>query len=350
MTASTARYNQTNQSNSNNILSKRTRGPINKRACQRCRQGKIKCDGDAETGKSCSNCDPQHCKYDNSPRKNKQVESLKQRLSVVEDRLVAITRDVGEKLNTKDLEKEILCHLYESKGHFMSTKETQNLFEDLRDALKQSRCVRPILAITFELLMRLNVKENANFIPEIMNSLQRFVNCAKTSEKDASIMSTVPSNVDFFKKIEEGQPGPYPMNDEMLAADQPMTIMSMPLLQPVDDDSSETHSRDYEYNNVDAPSTPPEQQHQHESKRFNTNNVSNHPSNQSSMMTATQTTAPEYALFSNVSGVAGAVGGDVYNPYYQNPDFGNYPSYSFYEAPNTNSPTDEQPMNSSYLV
>src|SRR5438105_3418310 len=175
MTASTARYNQSNQSSSNNVLSKKTRGPINKRACQRCRQGKIKCDGDAETGKSCSNCDPQHCKYDNSPRKNKQVESLKQRLSLVEDRLVSITRDVSEKLNTKDLEKEILCLLYESKNHFMNTLQDQALFQNLRDALKQSRCVRPILAITFELLMRLSDRDNAKFIPDIMKSLQRFV-------------------------------------------------------------------------------------------------------------------------------------------------------------------------------
>src|SRR5438034_9737969 len=80
-----------NNNNVNNVLTKRTRGPINKRACQRCRQGKIKCDGDAESGKPCSNCDPQHCKYDNSPRKNKQVESLKLRLNAVEEQLIAIT-------------------------------------------------------------------------------------------------------------------------------------------------------------------------------------------------------------------------------------------------------------------
>src|SRR5579862_5769917 len=108
----TARYNHVNQSNNNNNnnnnnsnVSKRTRGPINKRACQRCRQGKIKCDGDAESGKSCSNCDPSHCKFDNSPRKNKQVESLKLRLNAVEEQLVAITSDVAEQLNTKDIEK-----------------------------------------------------------------------------------------------------------------------------------------------------------------------------------------------------------------------------------------------------
>src|SRR3954451_21377267 len=186
----TSRYNQTNQSNSNSVLAKRSRGPINKRACQRCRQGKIKCDGDAESGKPCSNCDPQHCKYDNSPRKNKQVESLKLRLTAVEEQLVAITREVGDKLNTKDLEKEILCLLYESKEHFM-TIQNQALFQELRDALKESRCIRPILAITFELLTRLTSAENVKYIPDIMKSLQRFVECANAFEKDASILTTI---------------------------------------------------------------------------------------------------------------------------------------------------------------
>jgi len=379
-----ARYNQTNQSNSNNVLSKRTRGPINKRACQRCRQGKIKCDGDAESGKPCSNCDPQHCKYDNSPRKNKQVESLKLRLTAVEDQLVAITRDVGDKLNTKDLEKEILCLLYETKEHFTST-QNQGLFQALRDALKESRCIRPILAITFELLTRLASAENVKFIPDIMKSLERFVECANSFDKDASIMSAVPS-VDMFKKIEEDyfQSGPqaYPTNDNILPVDQSSMIamqgLTLPLdntacdqvdighlnLHSADDDSSETHSRDsrggYEFND-DSPSTPPERQNQHqhqhqhqqqrqavpETKCFNSNNVTHHIQGQSTMMTGTST-APEYSLFGGVSVGSVGVGGDVYNTYYQNPEY-NYATYGFLvnEHTTTTSPTDEPPMNSS---
>lgn len=359
-----SRYNQTNQSNNNNsVLSKRTRGPINKRACQRCRQGKIKCDGDAESGKPCSNCDPQHCKYDNSPRKNKQVESLKLRLTAVEDQLVAITRDVGDKLNTKDLEKEILCLLYESKEHFI---QNQALFQELRDALKESRCIRPILAITFELLTRLANAENVKYIPDIMKSLQRFVECANAFEKDASILPTVPS-VDMFKKIEENYfQSEYPTDDNILPVDQSSMITmqgltTLPLendqvdighlnLHSADDDSSETHSRDsrgYEFND-DSPSTPPErQQHQQqqqalpEAKCFNSNNVPHHIPSQSTMISGTST-SPEYTtLFGNVGVGSVSVGGDVY-PYYQNTEY-NY-AYNFLvnEHPTT-SPTDEPP-------
>lgn len=339
---------------SNNGLSKRTRGPINKRACQRCRQGKIKCDGDAETSKPCSNCDPQHCKYDNSPRKNKQVESLKIRLSTVEEQLVAITRDVTEKLNTKDLEKEILCLLYETKGHFINSN--QALFQGLRDALKQSRCLRPILVITYELLMRLADDNNENYIPEIMKSLQRFVDCANTFEKDASILPTVPSSEDIFKKIENYcQTGaqPYSTNDNLI-----MPITTLPL-QTLDNtqvhlnlpSGDESGSSTYEYDDVSSPPTPPKRQQQQqqqqvhsESKCYNgTNNVTHHIQNPQPSMIGTSSASDYSTTF--------AYGGEnMYSYYPGNNEYvmdNNY-LYLVNEAPTTTSPTDEQQMTSLY--
>jgi hypothetical protein len=334
-----SRYNHVNQqsnnnSNVNNVLAKRTRGPINKRACQRCRQGKIKCDGDAETGKPCSNCDPQHCKYDNSPRKNKQVESLKLRLNAVEEQLIAITSDVSEQLQTKDIEKEILCLLYESKEHFVSYEP---LFEGLRDALKQSRCIRPVLPITFELLKRLGGERN--HIPDIMKSLQRFVDCANS---DAQLLPAFPSS-DMFKKIEENylaqpyQTGENIFNDEMM-----MQPISLPLNNDMNhinlqsgDDEGGSDSGVIEYTDDTTsgdPTTPPnngQQQIHPESKRYNSspNNVSQHPT-----PIVTTTTASEFFY-------------DSYPPFY-NVMESNYAMNAMntmnFLPPTTTSPTDEQ--------
>ncbi|CAI2164515.1 19371_t:CDS:2 [Funneliformis geosporum] len=274
MTASrptTARHSQPNQSS--NVLAKRTRGPINKRACQRCRQGKIKCDGDAESGKACSNCDPQHCKYDNSPRKNKQVELLKHRLTEVEVHLEAITRDIGEKLTIKDLEKEILCMLYESKEHFSSPQ----LFQELKDAIKQSRCIKPVLVITYELLTRLPDPKNVDYIPSIMQSLQRFVDCANTYEKDASISTTSSSN-ELMNRIEEN------VQPCVQTFDSHLPVVS-PMMFPIS--STLNNSDDQVEIVVLHPSSD-------ESECFHgTNNVSHHV-NQSSILT---TSAPEYPGF-----------------------------------------------------
>jgi len=336
-----ARYNHVNQSsnnnnNANNVLAKRTRGPINKRACQRCRQGKIKCDGDAETGKPCSNCDPQHCKYDNSPRKNKQVESLKLRLNVVEEQLIAITSDVAEQLQTKDIEKEILCLLYESKEHFVSYEP---LFEGLRDALKQSRCIRPVLPITFELLKRLG---EGKCIPDIMKSLQRFVDCANS---DSQLLPTFPSS-DMFKKIEENYLAqPYQPSENMLSVDSMMiqqyNDMNQPLnLQSGDDEGSDNGAFEFTDDTTSgSPNTPPtnnsQQVHNNESKCYNSssNNVSPHQP-----PIVTTSAASEFAFY------------DSFNPYY-NVMESNYTMNTLntmntmntmnFLPPTTTSPTDE---------
>jgi hypothetical protein len=333
------RLNHVNQSNNNNnnvnnVLTKRTRGPINKRACQRCRQGKIKCDGDAESGKPCSNCDPQHCKYDNSPRKNKQVESLKLRLNAVEEQLIAITSDVSEQLQTKDVEKEILCLLYESKEHFIGY---ETLFEGLRDALKQSRCIRPVLPITFELLKRLGERK---CIPGIMDSLQRFVDCANSDA--SSLYPVFSSSADMFKKIEENYLAqPYQANDNnILPTVDSSMIMQLPLnnneVDIVQDEGSESPGN-FEFDDASgSPNTPPQPQQQQqvhpESKCFNNNtsppnNVGPH---QSPIMTSS---APS------------DFGGGFYDsyPYYPNQYMdGNYAAaMNFLPPATTTSPTDE---------
>ncbi|CAG8637690.1 15145_t:CDS:2 [Funneliformis mosseae] len=270
MTASrptTARHSQPNQSS--NVLAKRTRGPINKRACQRCRQGKIKCDGDAESGKPCSNCDPQHCKYDNSPRKNKQVELLKHRLTEVEVQLESITREIDEKLTIKELEKEILCMLYESKEHFNSPELLQ-LFNELKDAIRLGRCIKPILVITYELLTRLPDPKNIDYIPNIMQSLQRFVDCANSYEKGASISTTSSSN-ELMNRIEENVQSGVQTFDSHLPVVSPMIPISFPITSSLNDtedqvemplnlhsssDESEIASGRYEFNNEEANGSP----------------------------------------------------------------------------------------------
>lgn len=323
-----------NNNNSANVLAKRTRGPINKRACQRCRQGKIKCDGDAETGKPCSNCDPQHCKYDNSPRKNKQVESLKLRLNAVEEQLIAITSDVAEQLHTKDIEKEILCLLYESKEHFVSYEP---LFEGLRDALKQSRCIRPVLPITFELLKRLG---DGKCIAEIMKSLQRFVDCANS---DAQLLQAFPSS-DMFKKIEENYLAqPYQAGENILSVDSMMipqySDMNTSLNLQSGDDEGGSDSGGFEYNDdttSGGPTTPPTngQQVHPESKCYNnsSNNVSQHPA-----PIVTTSAASEFSFY------------DSYNPYYMDSNYTmntmNTMNPMNFLPPTTTSPTDE-PMTS----
>ncbi|RIA97488.1 hypothetical protein C1645_752315 [Glomus cerebriforme] len=333
-TTTPARYNQIHQVNNNN-LAKRTRGPINKRACQRCRQGKIRCDGDAESGKPCSNCDPQHCKYDNSPRKNKQVESLKLRLNVVEEQLITITSEVGEQLQTKDIEKEIICLLYESKEHFIGY---ESLFEGLKDALKQSKFVRPILPITFELLKRLG---EGKCIPDIMKSLQRFVDCANSDSAAHTL-----SSAEILKKIEENYLAQtFPSNDNILPVDsmmiQPITIPGEVVdigqlnLHSGDEDSSESHSIGFDdaYDASGEPHTPPgsgaHNQVHSETKCFDSNNAPQH-------MTATST-GPDF----------------VGSNFYENHQY--FPSYQYnmmeamntmnqmsFLPPTTTSPTDEQ--------
>ncbi|CAG8450607.1 6725_t:CDS:2 [Diversispora eburnea] len=168
----------------NNTMTKRPRGPINKRACQRCRSGKIKCDGDAEHNKSCSNCDPESCIFDTSPRKNKQVEHLKQRLGHLEEQLESIVQGVNDQLTIQELKIEILSLLIDLKELFDGS---ENVFRELKKLTMQGNCVQQLLIFIRELLQRISKEQDR--IHEIIDSLRKVILCAEEVNKDPSSLS-----------------------------------------------------------------------------------------------------------------------------------------------------------------
>ncbi|CAG8525864.1 5972_t:CDS:1 [Acaulospora morrowiae] len=251
----------------NGGIAKRTRGPINKRACQRCRQGKIKCDGDAEMGKPCSNCDPQSCVYDNSPRKNKQVEQLRQRMSTLEEQLVNIVKDVDAKLTLKDLEKDVLILLCESKELFNGSE----VFQALLDAMRHGKLFKQLLILTHELLQRMS--RNQERIPELIQSLQRVLERAELDNDPTAFANAL--SVEQYRNVN----GEYELvspsyNPSILLANSPVIITdsSTSLPSPYDgcdttaclnshspsDDGSETLSGEY---GSGSPPTPSERRH-----------------------------------------------------------------------------------------
>ncbi|CAG8534451.1 15204_t:CDS:1 [Racocetra persica] len=288
---------RTNSSHSQTNSTKRSRGPINKRACQRCRQGKIKCDGDAETGKPCSNCDPELCKYDNSPRKNKQVENLKQRLQKVEEQLVFILKSSGDKLELTYIEKETLCLLYENKERFNGSA----VFQGLLEAIKQCHLDKQLLVYTYSLLERISTNEDK--IQGIIESLQRVLFAATERAKNLSIPSanTQLEQQQYDSSIMSGSVDPT-----MILANNPSNLSAISSFEnnmcqncetnglnhvhtsSSDDDGSESFSNGYECNDDGSggPSTPNEQNHPncYESKPFQSTNGSTHQLPGSSQM------------------------------------------------------------------
>ncbi|KAF0403450.1 c6 transcription factor [Gigaspora margarita] len=266
------RTNSSHSPQTNNA--KRSRGPINKRACQRCRQGKIKCDGDAETGKACSNCDPDLCKYDNSPRKNKQVENLKQRLQKVEEQLLIIYKSYNDKLESTYIEKETLCLLYENKGRFTDT----SIFQGLIEAIKQCHLDRQLLSLTYSLLQRIATHEDK--IPEIITSLQRVLYAAADRAKNHHLsIPTTNTHIEqqpYDTSIMSGSVDPT-----MVLANNPSNLSTISSFDnsmchncetnglnqihasSSDDDGSESFSGGFDCNDEGSggPSTPNEQSH-----------------------------------------------------------------------------------------
>ncbi|CAG8485688.1 10939_t:CDS:1 [Dentiscutata erythropus] len=331
--AQTDLLRRTNSSHSTQTNSaKRSRGPINKRACQRCRQGKIKCDGDAETGKPCSNCDPDLCKYDNSPRKNKQVENLKQRLQKVEEQLIFIYKSYNEKLESTFIEKETLCLLYENKGHFTDS----TVFQGLIEAIKQSHLDKQLLSLTYSLLQRISTHKDK--IPEIINSLQRVLYAAAERAKTLSIPS---SNAHIEQQPYDTSIMSGSVDPTMVLTNNPSNLSTISSFEnnmchncetnglnqihasSSDDDGSESFSGGYECNDDGSggPSTPNEQSHPNcfESKPFQQSNGSAHQLSGSSQILE----VPDYYPFSPYS-IAPA----------------DYSSYIYFDHPTT-SPTDE---------
>ncbi|CAG8469764.1 3291_t:CDS:1 [Scutellospora calospora] len=328
---------RTNSSHSQQTNSaKRSRGPINKRACQRCRQGKIKCDGDAETEKPCSNCDPESCKYDNSPRKNKQVENLKQRLQKVEEQLISIYKSSCEKSEQNLFEKETLILLYENKEHFNNSSTT--VFQGLVEAIRNCQLDKQLLSFTYSLLQRISTHKDK--IPGIIESLQRVLCAADDRAKNLSVPSAnthlesqqqqqydspiISGSVDPTMVLTANQPNLSPLSsfdNNNLCQNCETSCLNHVHTSSSDDDGSESFNGAYECNDDGSggPSTPNEQNHNgfDDSKQSYSSNGSIHPLPGSSQILG----MPDYYQYS----------------YNLTPD---YP-YLFFENTTTTSPTDE---------
>jgi len=156
MTAHRPSNTQHPHSHSPDNMLKRKRGPINRRACERCRQGKVRCDGNAETLRPCSNCIPDQCVYDQSPRKNKQLEHMKQKLDNTESNLREKKILIVDQLATMrilQLEKRIMGMLIEPTNLYPEDKE---VFQTLHRAVSESKVFENILFLIEECLGRLN--------------------------------------------------------------------------------------------------------------------------------------------------------------------------------------------------
>ncbi|RIA84176.1 hypothetical protein C1645_825899 [Glomus cerebriforme] len=147
------------------------RGSINRRACQKCRHLKIKCDGDAENNVSCSNCDYGTCVYDKSPRKNRQVEKLNSKIENLENLLVETqsnieiiqndfikkTEEYNCNVEILKWEKQISNLLFDCNNFFA---DHPIVFNQLRQAINESRCWAILLPVINALLSRLSQDDN----------------------------------------------------------------------------------------------------------------------------------------------------------------------------------------------
>lgn len=141
------------------------RGKINKRACMNCRKLKVKCDGDALAGKDCTNCGKGTCVFDQSPRKNRQVENLTRQLDGMTETLRK-THETVEKRQKQDekkmeilqLEKDILQLERDiSQSLFKCLLRFQHesvLLSNLMNMVNENNC-RPLLGLLYNLLSRI---------------------------------------------------------------------------------------------------------------------------------------------------------------------------------------------------
>nr|CAG8433309.1 6228_t:CDS:2 [Entrophospora candida] len=151
------------------------RGKINKRACMNCRKLKVKCDGDALAGKDCTNCGKGTCVFDQSPRKNRQVENLTRQLDGVtetlgktQENLEKLQKQTGDKDAKIDilqlerdisrLERDISQSLFKCLLRF---QHESVLLTDLLDIVNEIGC-RPVLELLSSLLSRI-LEENGDF-------------------------------------------------------------------------------------------------------------------------------------------------------------------------------------------
>ncbi|CAG8450707.1 6733_t:CDS:1 [Diversispora eburnea] len=170
-------------------VSRRPRGRINKRACEKCRQLKIRCDGDAQEGSVCSNCDKGSCVYDQSPRKNRQVEKLKTQVNDLESNIKQISNNFENQnfqLEVLRMEKKILSLLINCQTYFY---EAQSTFSQLVQCMEESRCLSIFLPIIRDLLLLIS-NENQGIIISCLKMIAE--STLRCCEQDSSLGSEYP--------------------------------------------------------------------------------------------------------------------------------------------------------------
>ncbi|CAH1762352.1 22290_t:CDS:2 [Entrophospora sp. SA101] len=144
------------------------RGKINKRACMNCRKLKVKCDGDALAGKDCTNCGKGTCVFDQSPRKNRQVENLTRQIDGMTETLRKTQENLEKhqkqtdakdaKIDILQLERDISQSLFKCLLRF---QHQSVLLLKLLNIVNEIGC-RPVLELLSGLLSRI-LEENEDF-------------------------------------------------------------------------------------------------------------------------------------------------------------------------------------------
>ncbi|RGB26148.1 hypothetical protein C1646_721902 [Rhizophagus diaphanus] len=188
----------------NQPVRRQPRGSINRRACQKCRHLKIKCDGDAERNISCSNCDYGTCMYDKSPRKNRQVEKLNSKVENLEKTLMETQENLkiinencikkAEDNEILKLEKQVLNLLFDCQNHFVNHPV---IFTQLRQVINESRCWYILLQLIQALLLRLS-QNDVNSTNSIIATLKTIAeSCINFCNPDNAFNpnASIPQNI-----------------------------------------------------------------------------------------------------------------------------------------------------------
>ncbi|CAG8573014.1 7273_t:CDS:1 [Dentiscutata erythropus] len=190
------------------VVRRQPRGTINRRACEKCRQLKIKCDGDAEKDLPCSNCDAGTCVFDKSPRKNRQVEKLNTQVNNLEVSLRQTHDDFQQKseklkhtIETLKMEKQIQSQLFDCYNYFNNSQENQAVFQQLRKSIEESRCELLWLHLMKAFLDKLLQNENPDVI--ISNLKVIAENSLAFREPESSFMITPPELIDEVIRMQQ---------------------------------------------------------------------------------------------------------------------------------------------------
>lgn len=185
----------------NQPVRRQPRGSINRRACQKCRHLKIKCDGDAERNISCTNCDYGTCVYDKSPRKNRQVEKLNSKVENLEkilmetqENLKIINDNCVKKAEDNEilkLEKQVLNLLFDCHTHFV---DHSIIFNQLRQVINESRIWYILLQVVQALLIKLS-QNDVNSTNSIIATLKTIAESCINYCNPEDTFNPIPQNI-----------------------------------------------------------------------------------------------------------------------------------------------------------